>query len=155
MKLTYRGVEYDSNPPMLEVTESEMGGKYRGQPFRYTYVRHVPIPQPVERLTYRGAAYQTTRQGQILQVSDGGQVSNASVVDKSQQRQAGMSFANLRDKLVNNSPAAAARRQLLQESSRLHRENIARSLEHRLSIAESQGNEGLVQQLRLEMSQSL
>ena len=68
MKLTYRGVAYDHNPPMLEVTESDVDYQYRGQSARYTYVRHVPIPQPAEHLSYRGVAYQTTRHGQVQQL---------------------------------------------------------------------------------------
>ena len=70
MKLTYRGIEYDYNPPMLELTESDVACNYRGASSTYTYVRHVPIPQPAERLSYRGVAYQTTRQGQIQQLSE-------------------------------------------------------------------------------------
>ncbi len=69
MKLTYRGIEYDYNPPRLEVTDSEISCQYRGHAARYSYVRHVPIPQPAERLTYRGVAYQTTRQGEIQQIT--------------------------------------------------------------------------------------
>lgn len=155
MKLTYRGISYDYNPPMLEVTESEIAMQYRGQSVAYTYVRHVPIPQPAERLTYRGAAYQTTRRGQVLpaegqisgQISGNGQLIN--------QAGFGTKLASLRNKLMGTSPAAQARRELLQASSQLHRESIARSLQHRMEVARSQGNEMLVEQLELEMSQSV
>ncbi|PLZ30745.1 hypothetical protein CBP27_22845, partial [Fischerella thermalis WC542] len=47
MKLTYRGVDYESNPLAVEMTPGEMGGKYRGQQWRRHYPRHIPIPQPV------------------------------------------------------------------------------------------------------------
>ena len=50
MKLTYRGVDYDYNPAVLDVTESEAVGQYRGQATKFSYVRHVPIPQPTELL---------------------------------------------------------------------------------------------------------
>lgn len=143
MKLTYRGVDYDYNPPMLEVTESEITCRYRAQPSRYTYVRHVPIPQTAEKLTYRGTPYQTSRKGAVLSV-DGTLPTSSSIAAK---------LAILRDKLMGTSPAAQARRQLLKESSQLHRDSMARSLQHRLEVAKEQGNEQLVQQLESEMRQ--
>jgi hypothetical protein len=69
MKLTYRGIQYDHNPPQLDVTESTLNGCYRGQPSHYHYLNYVPIPQPAEQLTYRGVPYQTNRQGQTIQVT--------------------------------------------------------------------------------------
>ncbi|MFK8182196.1 MAG: DUF4278 domain-containing protein [Phormidesmis sp.] len=143
MKLTYRGAEYDYNPPMLEVTESEITCRYRAQPSRYTYVRHVPIPQTAEKLTYRGAAYQTSRKGAVLSI-DGIIPSSQSIAAK---------LAILRDKLMGTSSASQARRQLLKESSKLHRASMTRSLQHRLEVAKEQGNDQLVQQLESEMRQ--
>lgn len=142
MKLTYRGIEYDYNPPLLELTESKIACQYRGHAARYTYVRHVPIPQPAERLTYRGVAYQTTRQGQIQQITEPA-------------RQETTTLSGLRSKRVGMSPAAQARRELLQESSQHHKENIARSLQHRIEVAKAQGNDALLQQLESEMRQSV
>ncbi len=58
MKLFYRGVSYEAESSMLEVTEGEIGGMYRGQAWR----THTPkqsrrrVVAPVE-LTYRGAPY--------------------------------------------------------------------------------------------------
>lgn len=159
MKLTYRGVDYDYNPPMLEVTESEIKCQYRGQPAHYTYVQHVPIPQPVARLTYRGVPYQTTRQGQVLQVADA-QFADAQRSAAAPQRGLSGLFARspwagarLRDKLMGNSPALQARRQLLQTSTQLHQDSIARTLQHRMTVAKQQGNERLVEQLQSELSQ--
>ena len=146
MKLTYRGIEYDYNPPMLEVTESKIDCRYRGQVARYTYVRHVPIPQPAERLTYRGVAYQTTRHGQIQQLT-GEQLTEQTT------RQG--TLTGLRRKLTGMSPAAQARRELLQEASQHHKENIARSLQHRIEVAKAQGDDRLLQQLESEMRQSV
>ena len=160
MKLTYRGVNYDYNPPMLEVTTGDVAMKYRGQTAHYTYAQHVPIPQPVERLTYRGVAYQTTRQGQVLQVT-GAQPSGLAKEQSMGQRtgqsgQAGVTTLSLlRDRLMGVSPAAQARKQLLQEASQLHHDSIMRSLQHRLAVAKEQGNDRLVQQLESEMSQSV
>lgn len=159
MKLTYRGVSYDYNPPTLEVTTSDVTMKYRGQTTQYSYVQHVPIPQPVERLTYRGVTYQTTRQGQVLPVTG---TQSADVLEpsmgqrSSQSGRAGVTTLSLlRSRLTGVSPAAQARKQLLQEASRLHHDNIMRSLQHRLAVAKEQGNDRLVQQLETEMSQSV
>jgi hypothetical protein len=153
MKLTYRGVDYDYNPPMLEVTESEIKCQYRGQPARYTYVQHVPIPQPVARLTYRGVPYQTTRQGQVLQVADAQRSVAAPRGLSGLFARAPWAGARLRDKLMGNSPASQARRQLLQASTQLHQDSIARTLQHRMTVAKQQGNERLVEQLQSELSQ--
>lgn len=147
MKLTYRGIDYDHNPPVLEVTKSEIACQYRGHASQYTYVRHVPIPQPAERLTYRGVAYQTTRQGSIQQI--------APQPHESATRHGGISLAGLRRKLTGNSSVVQARRQLLQESSQRHKTSIARSLQHRIDVAKAQGNEQLLQQLESEMHQNV
>ena len=146
MKLTYRGIDYDYNPPLLEMTESKVVCRYRGQSARYTYAHHVPIPQPAERLTYRGVAYQTTRQGQVKQLT-GEPLAEQTIRPQS-------TLTGLRRKLTGISPAAQARRELLQEASLHHRENIARSLQHRIEVARAQGNDALLQQLESEMHQN-
>ena len=150
MKLTYRGISYDYNPPMLDVTESDTTLQYRGRSVAYTYVRHVPIPQPAERLAYRGAAYQTTRRGQVLPAD----IQLTANRQPASQANLGSRLSNLRDKLMGTSPAAQARRELLQTSSQLHKESMTRSLQHRISVAKEQGNAVLVQQLESEMSQT-
>ena len=147
MKLTYRGVDYDYNPPMMEVTESEVACKYRGQAATIRYVQHVPIPQTAEQLTYRGVAYQTTRQGQLLQLAD----QPAQV--KTTARQAG-ALQGLR-KLAGNSTAAKARRDLLNEASLTHKQSISRTLQHRIKVATAEGNERLLRQLESEMRQTV
>lgn len=54
MKLTYRGTSYESDIPKIDVTEGEIGGKYRGQSWKYHYPRHIPVPGPSQQLKYRG-----------------------------------------------------------------------------------------------------
>ena len=149
MKLTYRGIHYDYTPPMLEVTESEIACRYRGQQAAYTYVRHVHIPQPAETLRYRGVAYQTTRHGQLQQIGDSAQAPATTQAPTAK----GVSLASLRSTLMGNSPAAQARRELVNESSRLHQSSIERSLQHRIEVAKSQGNQALLEQLESEMRQ--
>ena len=137
MKLCYRGVEYDYNPPSLEVKESEIYGCYRGRPTRFAYLRHVPIPQPVANLRYRGVNYTTNTQGQV--------VSPEKITEQRQPL-----FQNIR--LTDNS-MMQARRALLREASNVHRNNIQRSLQHRIAVARAQGNQLLIQQLEDELHQ--
>jgi hypothetical protein len=59
MKLTYRGVSYDYNPPQVQFSNSEMVGKYRGLDIRFRNPVKVPIQQPTLDLIYRGVAYTT------------------------------------------------------------------------------------------------
>ena len=138
MKLTYRGVEYDHNPPMLEVSESDILCQYRGRLHRYTYVRHVPFPQAQATLTYRGATYQANRHGQ------------RKAVDQAEQTSV---FSAFQRKLAELTPLMDERRQLLRESARSHSESIQRSLEHRIAVAREQGNTSLLNQLEDEMRQ--
>lgn len=60
MKLTYRGVAYDYNPPTLAVTNTELVGKYRGLDWRFRNLEKPPVLQPTVSLTYRGVAYGNT-----------------------------------------------------------------------------------------------
>jgi Domain of unknown function (DUF4278) len=57
MKLSYRGVNYELNPVYIEVTESEIIGKYRGLPTIMTSIPRETIPQSIRKLTYRGNNY--------------------------------------------------------------------------------------------------
>lgn len=135
MKLCYRGVQYDYTPPVLEVSESEMLGHYRGRPLHFSYVRHIPFPQPEADLKYRGRAYHTTRQGQI-----------EAVVEVKKAPQAPQ-FKPVFDSM------AAARRSLLQEATTMHQTSMKRSLERRMQVAQAKGDEQLLRQLEDEMHQ--
>lgn len=137
MRLCYRGVEYDYNPPSLEVKESEVLGTYRGRSLHFNYVSHVPVPQPVANLTYRGVGYETTSQGQTRPSEP-----------VSQQRQS--VFQGI--KSIDNS-AIQARRQLLRDAAESHRSNIQRTLQHRIDVARAQGNDMLLRQLEEELHQ--
>lgn len=57
MKLHYRGIDYDYNPPTVAVTEGEVGGKYRGLDWRFHNLEKPPVLQPRLNLTYRGVKY--------------------------------------------------------------------------------------------------
>ena len=59
MKLTYRGVNYDYNPPAVDMTSSEEVGQYRGLEWRFRNAQKPPVMQPSLNLVYRGVAYET------------------------------------------------------------------------------------------------
>lgn len=59
MKLIYRGVQYDYNPPAVEMTNTTETGKYRGVDIRFRTAKRNPVQQPTLDLIYRGAAYRT------------------------------------------------------------------------------------------------
>jgi hypothetical protein len=58
MKLSYRGISYNYNPPKVETTEREVGGKYRGLDWRFRNLKKPPVLQPTVNLKYRGVSYQ-------------------------------------------------------------------------------------------------
>lgn len=58
MQLSYRGVKYDYNPPVVETTQGVVGGKYRGLDWRFRNMKKPPVLQPRVNLTYRGVRYQ-------------------------------------------------------------------------------------------------
>ncbi|MEO1069478.1 MAG: DUF4278 domain-containing protein [Cyanobacteria bacterium J06638_6] len=59
MKLTYRGVSYDYNPPVVQTNGSDDVGKFRGVDIRFRSIQKAPVQQPTLDLVYRGVAYQT------------------------------------------------------------------------------------------------
>ncbi|MGB3312683.1 MAG: DUF4278 domain-containing protein [Nodosilinea sp.] len=136
MKLCYRGVEYDYNPPSLEVRESELTGHYRGRPLKFSYVSHVPVTQPIGNYTYRGVDYSTNCHGQV-------QPSTA-VPQRQPVFQAKRAAAGT---------ALKARRHLLREAADAHRVSIQRSIQHRIEVARTQGNDQLLLQLEDELHQ--
>ncbi|WP_008312404.1 DUF4278 domain-containing protein [Leptolyngbya sp. PCC 6406] len=59
MKLTYRGIEYDYNPPVAELDKTSEVGKYRGVDIRFRTIKKAPVQQSTVDLMYRGVAYRT------------------------------------------------------------------------------------------------
>jgi Domain of unknown function (DUF4278) len=60
MKLTYRGVSYEYNPPTVEVSESNTVGKYRGLDVRFRNPQKAMVLASNLDMKYRGAAYPTS-----------------------------------------------------------------------------------------------
>lgn len=59
MKLTYRGISYEYNPPVVETVTSVTVGKYRGLDIRFRYAKKAPVMEQNYNLTYRGVKYNT------------------------------------------------------------------------------------------------
>ena len=57
MKLIYRGISYEYNPPVVETVEGQVGDKYRGLDWRFHNLKKSLLLQPPVNLTYRGVAY--------------------------------------------------------------------------------------------------
>jgi hypothetical protein len=126
MKLSYRGVKYENTSPVLEVTEGEMGGNYRGQAWKHHYVRHIPEPAPVHDLKYRGVAYRTGE-------------SAVAVPTTALASRRTVSAFHKRD-----------REQELDTVSKTHLRNIRNNLERRMKAAKARGDEQLVRLLEQE-----
>ncbi|MBD2460036.1 DUF4278 domain-containing protein [Oscillatoria sp. FACHB-1407] len=66
MKLTYRGISYDYNPPQAQVGEVVAAGQYRGSGVRFRKAQKQLSQQPSLDLKYRGVAYTTGAPEPIL-----------------------------------------------------------------------------------------
>ncbi|NJL83050.1 MAG: DUF4278 domain-containing protein [Chloroflexaceae bacterium] len=59
MKLSFLGAHYEYQPPVVEVSEGEVGGTYRGKPWKTHSVKvHQRHQHRPAQLTYRGVPYQ-------------------------------------------------------------------------------------------------
>lgn len=126
MKLSYRGVNYENASPILEVTEADIGGTYRGQSWRSHYVRHIPEPPPVHDLKYRGVAYRTGKPA--------GAVPSAAAAARCT-----LPGCHKRE-----------REKVLNQVARTHLANIRSNLERRMQVAKARGDEKLVRLLEEE-----
>jgi len=54
MKLSYRGIVYEYNPPRINVDEKLIKGNYRGHACHFNQIQN-PVYQTDLRLKYRGA----------------------------------------------------------------------------------------------------
>ncbi|MEW6497399.1 MAG: DUF4278 domain-containing protein [Cyanobacteriota bacterium] len=66
MKLCYRGVSYEHNPTSVEIIQGEVGGKYRGLPWRHIRVKMSGrLRQPSYELYYRGVTPLRQKENQL------------------------------------------------------------------------------------------
>lgn len=130
MKLTYRGIGYDSEPQSFNLMEGEIGGKYRGNDWQVRYPRHIPVPATLPNLTYRGARYNS------------GEVVTTPIAE-----------ITAKTGRVRTLTDAQPGDKVMEEVAKLHRNNICRSLERRMQAARMLGNEDLLAQLQQESQQ--
>lgn len=137
MRLSYRGVSYEYTPTTLEVTEGEILGKYRGQPWRQQSFQDAPA-QPIRQLKYRGVSYYTNRYGGV----------NTAVRPEARPATSVPAAAS-----VDRQPAfeGNAFRVKRQDWVKVHHDNLRRNLERRLESARARGDQSLVSQLEREM----
>ncbi len=57
MKLNYRGISYEYNPPVVAVEADQIAGKFRGLDWRFYNLKKPLVLQPGVNLTYRGVTY--------------------------------------------------------------------------------------------------
>lgn len=126
MKLSYRGISYNSEPSVLVTSEGEIGGKYRGSDWRYRYPSHITPRQPNFKRKYRGIPYGTRP----------------------------MTSAEVQSLSISCPvPTNVAYKITVNEATKTHLENIRRHLERRLQVAEASGNQELVRLLKAEEQQ--
>ncbi len=57
MKLSYRGIEYNQEPTVVNVHYGSVTGKYRGATWQAHNLDKIPVKQSHPHLTYRGVSY--------------------------------------------------------------------------------------------------
>ncbi len=120
--LCYRGIRYDRPELNLEMTESDILARYRGNAYHVRYPKHVDIPQPTALCKYRGIAYRALADGSIAHVPTAS--GNALI------------------------PVAVTVAQ--DELHRTHAKNLCSRLNERLAAATAHGDEQLVALLERE-----
>lgn len=132
MKLSYRGVSYEKDSSILDIIEGDIGGKYRGNDWKYHYPRHIPQQQPKLYRQYRGVSYSTRplTSGESPPMADTSTTATSCAVSLKYPR-----------KIVTN------------YASQTHLDNIRRNLERRLQVAKAKGDESLIELLEQESQQ--
>jgi len=59
MQLSYRGVTYNHSPKNVEIIDSDVTGKYRGNTLHFHQLKENPGSQDDVELKYRGVLYHT------------------------------------------------------------------------------------------------
>jgi hypothetical protein len=130
MKLSYRGLNYNDDPPTIDMME-EAGGLYRGCQWQIRYPRHVPIAQPSHALKYRGVPYLSHSKAESTPANAPSAVTNI-------KKTRGVSNRKLEKAMM------------MQEVEKIHRANLCRNLERRMNIAQAKGDQKLMNLLQQE-----
>jgi hypothetical protein len=139
MKKVYRGRVYESEPMPMEMAEMPQIGHYRGHACRFSYPRHLDVPQTVQNLQYRGAIYNRNASGELEAIA------SPTVQPPVQEP--------IFQAPLEVPPAMQSRRAMLAEAGRVHRASILNSLQRRMEIAKASGDNSLLHQLEEEMKQ--
>lgn len=115
MKLTYRGHQYETSFSPMDIVESELTGKYRGQSVQFHYPRHVPVPKTAHPLKYRGVSHSSTESQHSLnevgsKKSQGGAVLHLATFEKPLDDHLAKVHADHLCRLLNRRRAAAIAR---------------------------------------------
>ena len=128
-QLSYRGIGYDYENSNIEFDQGEIGGKYRGQSWKYRYPKHIVHIKPKIYRQYRGVAYSTC----------------PTPLQESQVNQ--YSYHPAKD---NRCPVQPQKQLQKHTSAQIHWENMRKSLERRLETAQAKGDLNLVSLLEKE-----
>jgi len=127
MKTSYRGVNFQSSAPTLEVAENDLTSRYRDESLNFAYVRHIPLPPVISNPMNRLVTEPST-------TSPFAAPTKREVIDE-----------------AYYSPQVSEK--ILHEVSAIHQANIRRNLEHRLEVAKARGDQSLIRQLQVESQQ--
>ncbi|QYO64231.1 DUF4278 domain-containing protein [Leptolyngbya sp. 7M] len=147
MQLTYRGAHYNREPQPVDMVDSPIQGTYRGQAFSFSYPRHIPVPQPVHTLTYRGATYRTTETGQTMPAPRPVARPVTSPVTS-------LSQASAKRAMVSSNPRWQTSKAQFAEYEQTHQMHIRRRLQQRIEAAKARGDYKLLNLLQNEMQQA-
>lgn len=136
MRLSYRGVHYHHQPTPVDLVDSGTLGQYRGQQVNFSYPRHIPVPQPVIRMKYRGAEYCTTPTG-----------GTQSIPHPHLHPEMALGEQGV---FVPLPLASKVRRVESPDLNNTHLENIRKRLQHRIEVARAKGDKALLSQLEQE-----
>jgi hypothetical protein len=131
MKLTYCINNYEYDIPAVDLVESEVAGKYRGQGWNYRYPRHIPVPNQAHDLKYQGVEHKTT----------GTSKTEATIAKKTVEPRRAIAPANAKPCI------------LLPDTTKVHRANLCNILDRRLQVAKARGDERLLRLLEHEAQQ--
>ncbi|HAN75029.1 MAG TPA: hypothetical protein DCQ51_02620 [Planktothrix sp. UBA8407] len=138
MKLTYRGHQYKGSFSPMDVVESELTGKYRGQSADVRYPSHIPMPQTPHPLKYRGVSNSDVEPKHPLnEVSSLGR----NQIEPVETRQSGTARLAHFEKALDENLA------------QVHTNHLCRLLERRRQAAAARGDRHLLRLLDLEAKQ--
>ena len=132
MKFNDRGISYKSDSPNLELTQCEIGDKYRGTNCRQKYPRHIRATLPRIAL----------KNGEVDCCTGAPEEVEAML-----QKEAKTATSN------EAALTESSRQQVLEKLHNVHLNNIRRNLEHRLQVAREKGDLDLIRLLEAEEEQ--